>query len=203
MRSISRRFLIQQAKDFYKDTKYIPSNYDALFHTDYFSSPVTIRKYFGSWDKYLDSAFDAMIMDSHVKMFYGGYNTNYSVTLPDILDPNILIGNMPINILGKLTYDELLPREAWVLKSRWMDIVTVISSMDITFTVISAEKKFLTPYLGIDDKYIIGSFDTPHIKNHFKRTSKLIEHFNKNYELLNFNGVKKNHMKKAIERLME
>lgn len=203
MRVVNNKNLINQANDFYRETRFAPSNYDALFHTEHFSSPVTIRKKFGSWESYMTSSFNIMMMEYENKMFYGGYNRNYTVTLPDVLDPNVLIGTKHIDVLGSLTYDDIEPKEAYVLKSRWKDIIKVIVSMQIPFQIISAEKRFLTPFAVIGEDYAIGSFDTPHITNHYKRTTKVITHLNKKYELLNLNGVKKNHMKKAIERLLE
>jgi len=203
MRVINNKSLINQASDFYRETRYAPTNYDALFHTDYFSSPVTIRKKFGSWENYLSNSFNIMAMEYENKMFYGGYNRNYTVTLPDVIDPTVLIGTKRINLLGDLTYDNISAKEVWVLKNRWESIIKVIVSMQIPFTIIPAEKRFLTPYVLIGEDYAIGSFDTPHIPNHYKRTTKVIEYLNKNYGLLNLNGVKKNHIQKAIERLLE
>jgi len=203
MRTVSQKSLIQQARDFYRETRYIPSNYDVLFHTDSFSSPVTIRKYFGSWEEYLDKAFDVMVMNNLNRMFYGGYNRNFSITLPDVIDPNIFVNSETIDILGKLTYEDLYPKEVWVLKQRWIDIIKIMMGMDISVNIIPAEKRFLTPFALIGDKYAIVSVDTPHIKNHYKRTSKVTEYLNANYEVINLNGVKKNHMQKAIERMME
>lgn len=202
MRKLTTKVLTQQAKDFYKEARYIPSNYDALFHHRNFSSPVTIRKHFGSWDDYLDHAFNGMVLNYDNKMFYGGYGMNYKTIHPHELDPNITIKNVNYNILGGLTYDNISPKESWVTKFRWNNIIEILRDMNLPFGLVPAEKRFLTPFAILDVDYAIGSFDTPHIKNHYKRTTKVIEWINSKYSLLNLNGVKKNHIKKAIERLL-
>ncbi len=203
MRERLRKDLVQQAKDFYKETRYAPSNYDALFHIDMFSSPVTIRKHFGSWNKYLDEALDVMMMNYNNKMFYGGYGVNYRISHTHELDPIGWVDGSDYDLLGKLTYDHLSPKEAWIVKSRWKSIIEVLHKVKLNFKLIPGEKKFLSPFVLIDDKYAIASFDTPHIKNHYKRTTVMIEYLNTHYSLLNLNGVKKNHVAKAIERLMK
>lgn len=202
MRSISDKVLLQQAKDFYRETRYIPTNYDALFHTYHFSSPVTIRKHFGSWENYADQSFNSMIMDYPLKMFYGNHNRRYSITLPPIIQPTFMSNGNEHDCLGKLTYDNLSATEAYVVTQRWQKFIEVLDEMGLNYTMIPAERRFLTPYVVVEGKYALASFDTPHMKNHYKRTSKVMEFLNQNYDLLNLNGVKTNHLKSAVERLL-
>lgn len=205
MRKIQRKDLLNQAKNFYREARYTPSNYDVLFHYKYFASPVTIRKHFGSWSNYLDEAFDIMVVNYDNKMFYGGYGKDYQTTHPHELYPYIDLddGQHKHDILGSLTYDNLVPKEAWVTKTRWNDIIDAMNGLGISFGIVPAEKRFLTPYAIVDEKeLVIASFDTPHIHNHYKRTTKLVQYFNERDNLLNLNGIKKNHLKTALERIL-
>lgn len=203
MRSISNKVLLQQAKDFFKEARYVPTNYDALFHTYHFSSPVTIRKHFGSWEEYAEKSFNSMVMDYPYKMFYGNHNRRYRVALPPIMNATFMSNGNQHDCLGSLSYDELPATEAYIVKQRWKGFVEVLDKIGINYTMIPAEKRFLTPYVVIEGEYAIASFDTPHMKNHYKRTTKVMEFLNQNYELLNLNGIKTNHLKSAVKRLLE
>jgi len=205
LRKLQRRDLIKQAKDFYKETRYIPSNYDALFHTKHFSSPVTIRKHFGSWENYIDEAFDNMVLMYINKMFYGGYGINYKTVHPYELDPMITVENKDYNILGELNYTHLAPNEVWVVKTKWGDIIEILLKQKIEFEVIPADKKYLFPYVVVRGGTIaIATFDTPHIKGHHSRITRMIDGMYGEYEtVLNLNGVKKNHISKEIERFLD
>lgn len=203
MRQISSKILIQQAKDFFRQTRYIPSNYDALFHTNHFSSPVTIRRHFGSWENYIDKSFDSMVLDYPYKMFYGGYNRHFKVTLPVSIKTEITYNGNVYDCLGTLTNKNISQSEAWVITTKWEGLIEILENMGIEFILVPAERRFLTPFVLIGNEYALASFDTPHMENHYKRITKVMKYLNQNYDTLNLNGVKKNHVKSAVERLLE
>jgi len=203
MRQLATKVILQQAIDFYKETKYIPTNYDALFHTDHFSSPVTIRRHFGSWENYVLQAFSSMTLGYPLKMFYGGFNRHYKATLPVDIDPTFTYNGDVHDCLGKLTYKNISPSASYITTKKWEGIIEILDTMKLNYTLIPAEWRFLTPYVVINNKYAIASFDTPKMKGHYRRTSKVMEYLNKNYDLLSINGVKKNHIRSAVKRLLE
>jgi len=203
MRQISSKILLKQARDFFQQTRYIPSNYDALFHTHHFSSPVTIRRHFGSWEEYVSKAFDSMTLGYPHKMFYGGYNRHFKITLPVSIKSTFTYNGNVYDCLGTLTDKNISPSEAWITTTKWKGLIEILEGMGIEFNLIPAERRFLTPFVLFGDDCAIASFDTPHMKSHYRRTTKVMEYLNQNYDLLNLNGVKKNHVKSAIERLLE
>jgi len=203
MREISTKILLQQARDFFKETRYIPTNYDALFHTNHFASPVTIRRHFGSWEEYVDQAFSSMVIGYPHKMFYGGFNRQYKATLPVHITPTFIYNGKEYDCLGDLTYDHISPSGAYIITKKWEGIISILDGMKIDFELVPAEWRFLTPYILLADDKAIASFDTPRMRGHYRRTSKVMEYLNKNFDLLNLNGVKKNHIKSAVKRLIE
>jgi len=206
MRSVDTDVLIEQAKDFYRNTKYVPSNYDFLFHTASFSSPVTIRKRFGSWSKYVERAIEGTFMEFPDRMFYGGYGQLYTPHIPSVPDPYIYDKQIFWN---DIEYDEPLSAKAlYVTKLRAKDVYDALYEMyghnpRNTIEPLLTTKTLLIPSFIVNTEYLVASFDTPHYLGHFKRCEKFMNNYGNKYEIINVNGVKKNHLKNYIGDMIE
>lgn len=193
--------LLKQAKDFFKHTRYIPSSYDALFNNHHFSSPVTIRKYFGSWENYVAKAFNVMTLGYPNRMFYGGYNRLFKITLPVDLERNFEYDGKIYDCIKK-DVDGISITAGWITVNKWKKIIPILVDMGLDVELIPANKRYLTPYVVFND-YAIAGFDTPHMVSHYTRTTNIMKHINKRYKLLNINGVKMNHIKNKVERFLD
>lgn len=208
---------IQQAKDFYRNTYYIPTAYDAQFHKDFFASPVTIRNNFGSWENYINESFsDEFMMESKNKMYYGGFGHTVRPQLSENVD-NILLHDGRVY---KILWDEFrrsnfTPRQIWVMKKRMSDILDGVKSVldetskrDLnTFRVFPATANYKFPSVVLErenkeDKIIIASLDTPVISDHYKRCLNFTKMCAK-YHLISLNGVKANHIRTHILKEVE
>jgi len=202
MKRVDTKELMDQAKDFFRNAKYMPSNYDFLFHTNHFSSPVTIRKRFGTWEKYIDTSIIGSFMEFPDRMFYGGYGQLYTPHIPIVPDPYIYD---KLLLWEGIEYDDpLSAKSLYVTKLRAKDIYDVLYEMfGDNVKVQPATRGILIPSFIIDEKYIVASFDTPHYIDHFRRCQLFTRKYEKKYEIINANGVKKNHLQSFIGDMIE